>query len=157
MTDETAIWETFVEPDRTLDGLDEIGAIWPARQSYFTDLHVSDAVRAARRALEADLVGHETVFLNTADTNSETPTAELVDECYPESDSRTAFSGHDSLVDTSKAERLLDWTPARSWRDYSRTELDVLDSVSVEGQATDLDAAPVLYRPDDLAVGLVDE
>ena len=119
VTDETAIRETFVEPDRTLEGLDETGARWPARQSYFTYLHVADAVRAVRLALEADLVGHEMVFLNAADTNSETPTTELVDECYPESERRTAFSGHDSLVDTSKAELLLDWTPQRSWRDYS--------------------------------------
>lgn len=119
VTDETAIRKTFVEPDRTLDGLEQRGAIWPARQSYFTYLHVTDAVRAVRRALEADLVDHETIFLSAANTNSETPTAEIVDECYPESDRRTTFQGHDSLVDTSKAEQLLDWTPQRSWRDYS--------------------------------------
>lgn len=118
VTDETAIRETFVEPDRTLDGLHESGAFWPARQSYFTYLHTADAVRAVQCAIEADVDGHETIFLNAADTNAETPTPELVDECYPASDRTQTLSGHESLVDTSKAERLLDWSPERSWRDY---------------------------------------
>lgn len=118
ITDEAAIVETFVAPDRTLEGLRDSGAIWNARQTYFTYLHVDDAVRGIRHAIEADVDGHETVFLNAADTNAETPTQVLIDECYPESEIRHEFSEFDGLVDTSKAARVLDWQPERSWRAY---------------------------------------
>lgn len=118
VTDYAAIEETFVEPDRTIEGLRESGAFWNARQTYFTYLHMADAVRAVRKAIEADIDGHETIFLHAGDTSVETPTPELVDECYPDSEVRTDLSGYDPLVDISRAEALLDWTPGRSWRDH---------------------------------------
>lgn len=118
VTDEDAIRETFVDGDRTLDGLRESGALWNATQTYFTYIHVADAVRAIRLAIETDLDGHETVFLNAADSNSETPTQELIAECYPDAERRASLDGYDALVDTSKATRVLDWRPEHSWRDH---------------------------------------
>lgn len=118
ITDEEAIEQTFVGPDRSLDGLRESGAIWDARQTYFTYLHVDDAVRAVRMALEADLSGHETLFLNAPDTNTETPSRDLLAECYPDSEHRGDLSGYEALVTTEKASAVLDWEPERSWREY---------------------------------------
>lgn len=117
LTDYDAIERTFVGPDRTVDGLRDSGDLWDARQTYFTYLHVADAVTGVRQALDADVDGHETVFLNARDTNSETPTEALVAEVYPDAEVRADFDEYEALVDTSKAEALLDWTPRRSWRD----------------------------------------
>lgn len=101
----------FRDPDRTLSGLREADVFAVARDTLFTWLHLDDAARAVHRSLEASVSGHETVFLAAADTTVDEPTERVIAECYPDAERRRSFSGRESLLDCSKAERLLDWTP----------------------------------------------
>ncbi|WP_228546188.1 hypothetical protein [Halegenticoccus tardaugens] len=45
------------------------------------------------------------------------PSADLAREAYPGVEVRGELDGHESLVSVEKAERVLGWTPTRSWRD----------------------------------------
>lgn len=111
-----AMRERFLEPDRTLDGI-EPGA-WVTRDDLFAYVGRRDAARALRRGIEADFSGHERFFLSARDTTAGTPTPELVERCYPDA-SVGDLDGFDALISAEKAERLLDWEPRVSWRDLS--------------------------------------
>jgi nucleoside-diphosphate-sugar epimerase len=116
VTDDRDLRETFLDADRTPAGLRESGFYAKARNTLFAYLHADDAVRAVRRAVEADVAGGERVWLAAADTSADVPSDRLAREVYPDAERRKPLEGYRSLVDTSKAERLLDWTPTRSWR-----------------------------------------
>jgi nucleoside-diphosphate-sugar epimerase len=112
-TDEEAR-EAFAEPTRTLATVDhESGG--GGRDDLFAYLHISDAAQAARRAIEADFDGHERFWVVADDTTMDTPSADLVGVYGDVSD--PGFMGNEAHVDTSKAQRILDWTPTRTWRD----------------------------------------
>lgn len=108
--------ERFAERDRSLAGLDGVPSD-SVRDVFFSYLHVADAASLARAAIEADHDGHEVFWAVAADTSSEVPTKELINEYYPDVETRMDFEGHESLVDTSKVENLLGWSPEHSWRD----------------------------------------
>jgi nucleoside-diphosphate-sugar epimerase len=108
--------ERLAEQDRTV----ETGTLrrpTGERNEFFSYLHVEDAAAIARRAVEVDLGGHEVFWAVAADTTMDTETAGLVDPFYSEAEVRREFEGHEGLIDISKAENLLDWTPGFSWRD----------------------------------------
>lgn len=111
------IAETFEGADRSLDGLRDIGQYHSVRNSLFSYLHVDDAVDAVVASVEADVSGHERLFLSAPDTTVTTPTADVLDEAFPEAERRRTFEGRDALISTAKAEELLDWRAERSWRD----------------------------------------
>lgn len=102
--------ESFVEGDAA----EETGE--GQRDDLFTYVQRGDAARAARAAVEAEFEGHERFWIVADDTNSTTPTAELADRHWPDVERRRPLSGHEALVTNEKAERLLDWSPAFSWR-----------------------------------------
>ncbi|UVE51493.1 NAD(P)-dependent oxidoreductase [Haloferax larsenii] len=109
--------ETFAEQDRTLDGLRESGVFHTARNTLFAYLGRDDAARLVRRAIEADFEGHEVFWAAAADTSTTIESAEIARDVYPDADVRGDLSGHESLVSTEKATRLLGWKPEWSWRD----------------------------------------
>jgi len=109
--------ETFVDPDRTLAGIEASGAMHTAHNTVCSYLDLRDAARAVRRAVEADVEGHAPVFLSAPDTTCETPTAEVVERRYPGAERRTAFEGHEALIDVGRAREMLEWEPRHSWRD----------------------------------------
>ena len=98
--------------DRTLDGLREAGLFEVARDTLFAWLHVDDAAAAVRRAIEADVTGHEPLWLSAADTTVDEPSADLAAEVFPEAEVRGPLAGRESLLDASRARALLDWTPS---------------------------------------------
>jgi hypothetical protein len=67
----------------------------------------------------AEFSGHERFWVSAPDTVAGTPTAELVASVYPGADCRDGFPEDEyaALVDTGKAESLLDWSPEWRWRD----------------------------------------
>ncbi|NGM71281.1 NAD(P)-dependent oxidoreductase [Natronolimnobius sp. AArcel1] len=105
---------SFVRSDRTLEaGVPDVpGGV----QELFAYVHVDDAAAAARRVIEADFDGHETFWIVADGTTMETSTDELVKECYPDAALRRSFSGHESLVENTKAKDRLGWEPDHSWR-----------------------------------------
>jgi nucleoside-diphosphate-sugar epimerase len=105
--------ERVAETDRSLEAVREHG-----RSTLFSYLHVADAATIARRAVEADLDGHEAFWAVAADTNVDAPSGQIAAECYPDADRRESLDGRQSLISTDKARELLGWEPDRSWRDY---------------------------------------
>lgn len=114
---EEEVIESFAEPDRSIDALRDDDP-WSGRDVLFSYIHIDDATAIARKAIEADYVGHESFWTVASDTTGAAPTADIVDEFFPEAEIRDAFEGYETLFDLSKTESLLDWTPERSWRDY---------------------------------------
>lgn len=119
VANETEIRETFVEADRSREGLKEAGE-HTARDVLFSYLHIADAARAARLAVETDFDDHETFWTVADDTTAEVPTAELIDDYYPDAHAKREFEGHEALIDVSKAGELLGWEPEHSWRDLDQ-------------------------------------
>jgi nucleoside-diphosphate-sugar epimerase len=107
--------EAYAESDRSVPGIRESG--WSGRSTIFSYLHLDDAARVARMAVEAEIDGHEAVWAVAADTNAAVPSARLVEEFFPEVEVRTDFDGHESLISIEKARDLLGWVPERSWRE----------------------------------------
>lgn len=116
VTTDDEMREYFLEPDRSLDALDEVHPA-TGREVLFSYLAMEDAASIARKAVEADFDGHEPFWAVAGDTTADAPTSDLVSEFYPEADIRDPLTGYDSVVDLSKAEALLGWEPQRSWRD----------------------------------------
>ena len=113
--DDEGFGDVFGDGDRTIEGLRDPDAP-QARDVLFSYLHVADAARAARLAVEADFEGHEAFWLTATDTSASVPSEELVAAFYPDAAVRTSLEGHAGLVDTSKAEALLGWSPRHTWR-----------------------------------------
>ncbi|WP_254280802.1 NAD-dependent epimerase/dehydratase family protein [Haloarcula marina] len=108
--------EYLVQPDRSLDALHDVHPS-TGHQVLFSYLAMADAVSIARKAIEADYGGHETFWAVAGDTTANVPTADVVEEFYPDADVREDLTGHEAFFDLSKAKRLLDWEPEHSWRD----------------------------------------
>ncbi len=84
-----------------------------------------DLAIAIRLAVEVPLAGHEVVYVAQPDNATNRHLDDLVAVAFPDADievrdttaapvqSGTGRSG----IDSSKAQRLLGWTPTRSWRD----------------------------------------
>jgi nucleoside-diphosphate-sugar epimerase len=68
------------------------------------------AARACLGSLTAGFKGAEAFFIVAPDTMAAEPTLDLLREHYPDVPVRGDLSGHRSLYDSSKAQRLLGWT-----------------------------------------------
>jgi len=108
--------EHLVKADRSLESL---GDVHPAtgHDVLYAYLAIDDAAAVAQRAVEADFDGHESFWTVASDTTVDVPTHELVDAEYSSATVRRPMDEYESLVDCSKAETMLGWTPERSWRD----------------------------------------
>jgi nucleoside-diphosphate-sugar epimerase len=72
--------------------------------------HLAAAARACLAGVTADFTGHEAFFIIAPNTVADDlPTLEFVQRYYPHIPIRGDLSGHRSLFDSSKAERLLGW------------------------------------------------
>lgn len=99
----------------------------------YTDNH--DLAVAIRLAVEVPVAGHEVVYVAQPDNATTWPLADLVAAAFPDADievqdvevqdvevqdpeaSSLRTGAGRSGIDSSKARRLLGWTPTRSWRD----------------------------------------
>jgi nucleoside-diphosphate-sugar epimerase len=80
-----------------------------------------DVGRACRLALTAEIAGHEPMFVSASNSFMNQDTAPLVRRFYPDTEIRPGFTGNRSLLDHSKAKRLLGYEPAYSWKLYDLT------------------------------------
>ena len=88
--------------------------------NYCSYVDVYDLCDAVVRVIETDLPGHEVFYIASPDTIGGHPLVETVREHYD--GAGIAFRDLDrtdaSAISSAKAQRLLGWTPTRSWRDY---------------------------------------
>jgi nucleoside-diphosphate-sugar epimerase len=77
-----------------------------------------DAAQACRLALEADMQGHEAFFVAAPNSFMKTPTAELVRRYYPDTEIRAGLDGHQSLLSSSKAAWVLNYSAQFTWEKY---------------------------------------
>jgi nucleoside-diphosphate-sugar epimerase len=86
----------------------------------YTDLR--DAARSCALALTAPFTGYHPLYITANDTTSDVPTNTLLERYFPEVPRRPVpaygeLSGaHWSVVDCSRASRLLDFQPEYTWR-----------------------------------------
>ena len=116
VTTDEEMREYFLEPDRSLEALNDVHPS-TGRKVLFSYLAMEDAISIARKAVEADFEGHEPFWAVAGDTTADVPTPDLVSEFYPETDILQSLSGHEAIIDLSKAEELLGWEPRQSWRE----------------------------------------
>jgi nucleoside-diphosphate-sugar epimerase len=76
-----------------------------------------DAATAIRRSIEVEGLGFDTFNITAVDTLCADPTQVLIDRFFPGIDQRAPLPGHVTCFPVEKAQRLLGWTPAHSWRD----------------------------------------
>jgi UDP-glucose 4-epimerase len=82
-------------------------------------IDVYDLADALVLAAESDLPGHEVFYIAAADNAGGHDFAEVLRRYYGEGVELRALERPDSSgISTTKARRLLGWTPKRSWRDY---------------------------------------
>lgn len=76
-----------------------------------------DGAAVIARALEVAPAGFDHFLIAAGDTVMSRPNAELVAEVFPDVEVRGDLGVNASLFSTTKAQRLLGWTPRHSWRD----------------------------------------
>ena len=81
---------------------------------YVDESHVAESVR---RALQADIAGADSFVIAAADTVMRRPSRELMAEVYPDVPLADSVQGNDTLLDITKARRVLGYDPQFSWRD----------------------------------------
>ena len=87
--------------------------------SWWSYIDAYDLADALRLAAESDLPGHEVVYIASPDNAGGRPFAELVRRYYGEGIEVRPLAREDaSGISCAKAERLLGYSPRRSWRDY---------------------------------------
>ncbi len=94
---------------------------WPPFWEYGCFIHVIDLAEAALAALISPGLGHAVLLVNAADVSSATKTGhELAMELHPNVTWRGGGEyDHDpyrALVDTSRAQNILGWSPRIRWR-----------------------------------------
>ena len=84
--------------------------------SFWTYVDVRDAAAACRLAMEYDKPGHEAYYICAPNSFTVEPIEELMRQHYPgDYPFAEHIRGDKSIVDCSKAERLLGWKPRYNW------------------------------------------
>lgn len=84
----------------------------------YTD--AGDLAEAIRLACEAEVTGHEVVYVAQPDNATGMPLADLVARAFPDAgiELRELDRPDASGIDSGKARRLLGWRPVVTWRDH---------------------------------------
>ena len=88
--------------------------------NFWSYIDVRDVATAFRCAIEADTTGHEVFLIAAADTCLDTPLQNALQDHYGNEALALLADGHgefQSVFNCSKAESVLGWKAAHSWRD----------------------------------------
>lgn len=76
-----------------------------------------DVAQSCRLALDADVTGAETFIVAAGDTVMNRSSAGLMAEVYPDVEIRRELGEFETLLSIGRAQRVLGYAPAHSWRD----------------------------------------
>ena len=85
--------------------------------NFWSYVDVRDVVDMVERALDAEFEGHEAFNCAGPDNALGEPLVELLEAYYGSVPAECHVEGDAAAYDTSKAERVLGWSPSRSWRE----------------------------------------
>jgi nucleoside-diphosphate-sugar epimerase len=86
---------------------------------FWSYVDVYDLAEMLRLAAESDLDGHEVFYAAQPDNAAGKPLADLVRHHHGDAIALRELDRPDAAgISTAKAQRMLGWRPARSWRDY---------------------------------------
>jgi nucleoside-diphosphate-sugar epimerase len=95
---------------------------WPDPHSRKWNLwgyiDVRDVAQATRRGLEADVTGSNNVIIAAADTVMNRPSAEVLQEVFPQAKLTRDIGEFETLLAIDRARELIGYEPAYSWRDH---------------------------------------
>ncbi|GLX67731.1 NAD-dependent epimerase/dehydratase family protein [Paenibacillus glycanilyticus] len=87
---------------------------------FWSYIDIRDAVSACIASLQVDDRGAVCLNITSSDTLSDRPTAELIEQFYPDvKDLRDPFPERTAIVSNKEAERVLGWKPRHSWADQA--------------------------------------
>ena len=89
-----------------------------AAPNLWVYIDTRDVAQAFRLSLESDLVGHHAFFISAPDSFMKTPSAELMQKYYPNSEIRPELQGNQSIISAKKAERMLGFKAQYTWENY---------------------------------------
>ncbi len=81
-------------------------------------IDVRDVAASCQNALEADFSGAQNVIIAAADTIMNRPSAELLEEVFPEVELRREVGEFETLLAIGRARELIGFSPQHSWRDH---------------------------------------
>jgi UDP-glucose 4-epimerase len=109
-------WEGNIE--RNLGPIVRGGGDDPS-PGFWSYVDLYDLAEALRLGAESDLPGHEVFYAAQPDNSAGLPFADLVRRHHGDDiELREVLRPDASGIACAKAERMLGWQPARSWRDY---------------------------------------
>jgi nucleoside-diphosphate-sugar epimerase len=86
------------------------------RWNLWSYIDARDGAQAVRRALEHEARGMDVFIIANADTVMSRPNDDLVRATFPDVPIRRPLGEHDTLLSIEKAQRILGYAPAHSWR-----------------------------------------
>ncbi|MFP6762185.1 MAG: NAD(P)-dependent oxidoreductase [Planctomycetaceae bacterium] len=94
----------------------------PARFVLWPYIDVRDAAVACCQALDAEIQGHEAVYIAAEDIRFDAPVGQLLREFAPNVAIRTPLSRLQTVISIEKARRLLGFRPEFTWRKMRPSE-----------------------------------
>ncbi|WP_129114201.1 NAD-dependent epimerase/dehydratase family protein [Halegenticoccus tardaugens] len=101
-----------------------LGDLAAGAGNFWSYVDVRDVAGIVDAALDADFTGHEPFHAAAAENYLDRPTAGIVEEFFGDVPDACRVEGDESALATAKAERLLGWEPAHSWREAADEAVD---------------------------------
>ena len=110
-------WIWFPEKAKLYEPFVKIPEAWAHMLWVYNDPR--DVAQAFRLAIEAQRIKHERIFISARDNGTKYRTFDLIKKYYPEVKKirKSKLRDRSSLVDISKARKILGYQPKYTWRD----------------------------------------
>ena len=91
----------------------------PRKMNLWGYVDARDCGEACRLAVETAQPGHEPMIIAAADTLMDIASAKLMATYFPDVPVRGKLKAHQTLLSVARAERVIGYRPAHSWRDQT--------------------------------------
>jgi nucleoside-diphosphate-sugar epimerase len=113
-----ALRPNWVAEPEQLAALYDHGGRPAASHDLFAYVDVRDLAVAFRLAAEVPLSGHHVIYTNADDSSTQVPLSEAFRAAAPSVAFPEAPPSLEALISNARAQRLLGWKPAHTWREH---------------------------------------